>query len=128
MGDLQEIINSTINGAFGPENFVQEKCVSGDTIVELENHGPVTIKELVENRYEDNVLSQNIKGELEFMPVMEWVNNGPTDEWLEIETEDGKVVRVTPNHRIFANGVDIKAEELQVADLLSVANYVPSIA
>jgi hypothetical protein len=25
MGDLQEMINSTINGAFGPENFVQEK-------------------------------------------------------------------------------------------------------
>lgn len=25
MGDLQEMISSTINGAFGPENFVQEK-------------------------------------------------------------------------------------------------------
>jgi len=126
MEDLRQMISSTVEGAFGPENFVQEKCVSGDTIVELENRGTLTIKELVDGRYEDNVLSQKSNGEVEFMPVIDWVNNGPTEEWLEIETEDGKVIRVTPNHRIFANGVDIKAEELQVGDVLSVANYVPS--
>jgi len=126
MGDLQEMINSTINGAFGPENFVQEKCVSGDTIVELEKHGTLTIKELIECRYEDRVLSQKSNGEIEFMPIINWVNNGPTEEWLDIETEDGKVIRVTPNHRIFANGVDIKADELQPGDVLSVVNYTPS--
>lgn len=126
MADLKDMINTTVNGAFGPENFVQEKCVSGDTIVELEKRGKRTIKELVERRYEDSVLSQKTNGEIEFMPVIDWVNNGPTEEWIEIETEDGKVIRVTPNHRIFANGVDIKAEELQVGDVLSVANYVPS--
>jgi hypothetical protein len=123
MQDLRDMINTTVNGSFGPENFVQEKCVSGDTIVELEKRGHTTIKELVENRYEDSVLSQKSNGDLEFMPVLDWCNNGPTKEWLEIETEDDKVIRVTPNHRIFANGVDIKAEELQIGDVLATANY-----
>jgi len=119
MEDLRQMISSTVEGAFGPENFVQEKCVSGDTLVELERHGTLTIKELVENRYEDNILSQDSAGTPVFLPIMDWVNNGLTSEWLEIETEDGQILKVTPNHRIFANGVDVKAEELQIGDTLS---------
>jgi len=118
MNDLKTMIETTVNGAFGPENFVQEKCLSGDTIVNLENRGTVTIKELVEQRYEDSILSQSANGDICYLPILDWVDNGETDEWLEIKTDDGKTLKVTPNHRIFANGVDIKADELQVGDSL----------
>lgn len=120
MEDLYQMIETTVNGAFGPENFVMEKCLSGDTMINLETHGSLTIKELVENKYEDNVLSQQLDGSLVFLPIMDWVDNGASDEWLIIELEDGKTLKVTPNHRIFANGVDVKAEELQIGNLLTV--------
>jgi len=118
MADLKDMINTTVEGAFSPEHFVQEKCLSGSTKVQLENKGEISIKELVENRYEDNILSYNLNGSLEYKPILDWVDNGETDEWLLIETEDGNVIQVTPNHRIFANGVDMKADELKEGDTL----------
>jgi hypothetical protein len=120
MSDLQQMITTTVNGAFGPENFVQEKCLSGDSIVNLENKGAVRLDELVNHRYEDNILSQDLLGNITYQPIMDWVNNGESEEWLEIKTEDGKKILVTPNHRIFANGVDIKAEDLAIGDSLTV--------
>lgn len=120
MADLKDMINTTVNGAFGPENFVQEKCLSGDSIVYLEKRGSMRIDDLVNNRYEDNIMSQDLLGNNMYQPILDWVNNGESDEWLEIETEDGKKILVTPNHRIFANGGDIKAEDLKVGDSLIV--------
>ena len=120
MSDLQQMITTTVNGAFGPENFVQEKCLSGDSLVNLENKGEVRLDELVNHKYEDNILSQDLFGNVMYQPIMDWVNNGESEEWLEIKTEDGKKILVTPNHRIFANGVDIKAEDLVIGDSLTV--------
>jgi len=122
MSDIQDMIEATVTGAFGPENFTQEKCVSGDTILYLQNLGPISIKELVEKKYEDSVLTQTIDGTVCYMPIVDWVDNGETEEWLVIETEDGKIIKVTPNHRIFANGVELKADELNVGDLLVTIN------
>lgn len=118
--NLKQMIETTVNGAFGPENFVQEKCVSGDCLVDLEHRGVTRIDELVNHKYEDNILSQDLSGNLTYQPIMNWVDNGETEEWLEIETEDGKKLLVTPNHRIFANGVDIKAEDLVIGDFVVV--------
>jgi len=126
MADLQDMIQSTVSGAFGPENFVMEKCVSGDTLVKLEKHGTLTIKELVDNQYEDNVLSLDSFDQPIFLPIVNWFDNGLTEDWIEIETEDGHILRVTPNHRIFANGVDVKAEDLQIGDSLSTFLFNPT--
>jgi hypothetical protein len=120
MGDLKKMIDTTVNGAFGPENFVQEKCLTGDSIVNLEHRGNTRIDELVNHKYEDNILSQDLFGNTMYQPIMDWVNHDETEEWLAIETEDGKKLLVTPNHRIFANGVDIKAEDLAIGDSLVV--------
>jgi hypothetical protein len=118
--DLKQMIETTVNGAFGPENFVQEKCVSGDSLVNLEHRGITRIDELVNHKYEDAIMSQDLLGNNMYQPILDWVNNGESEDWLEIETEDGKKILVTPNHRIFANGVDIKAEDLKVGDSLTV--------
>lgn len=123
MSDVYDMIKSTIKGAFGPENFVQEKCLSGESVVQLEKNGPTTIKSVVENRIEDNVLTSNTIGELSYQPIMDWVKYEDSNEWLEIETEDGEIIRVTPNHRFFVEGLDIKAEDLKIGDeLLTVKN------
>lgn len=120
MRDVKEMIDSTVDGAFGPENFVQEKCLSEDTIVTLKNRGEITIEELVKNQYEDDILTINEVGEIEWKPIMDWVDNGPADDWLIIELEDGRKLTVTPNHRIFLEGFDVKAEDLKIGDELIV--------
>ena len=118
MNDLHDMIQVTVKGAFGPENFVMEKCLSGDSIIHLEKHGSTTIDTVVENKIEDNVLTSNDIGELSYQPIMDWVKHENSNEWLEIETEDGEIIRVTPNHRLFVEGLDIKAEDLKVGDEL----------
>ena len=120
MRDVKDMIDSTVEGAFGPENFVQEKCLSGDTIVTLKNRGEITIEELVKNQYEDDILTINEVGEIEWKPIMDWVDNGPSDDWLIIELEDGRKLTVTPNHRIFLEGFNVKAEDLKIGDELIV--------
>jgi len=118
MQDFRNLINTTISGSFGPEHLMTEKCLAGNTVVNLEKRGQITICELVENKYEDRILSQNVDGTLCYLNILDWVDNGETEEWLIIETEDGQKIQVTPNHRIFHEGGDIKAEDLKVGDYL----------
>ncbi len=118
MNDLQQMINTTVNGAFGPENFVQEKCLSGDSKVILKSKGEITISELVKERYEDDILSLDSNGNVIYNKILDWVDNDITNDWLIIELEDGKTIKVTPNHRIILDGYDVKAEELKLGDEL----------
>ena len=37
MGDLQKMIDTTVNGAFGPENFVQEKTDGQNIMISWKN-------------------------------------------------------------------------------------------
>jgi intein/homing endonuclease len=47
------------------------------------------------------------------MDVMVSFNNDDTDEWLEIEVEDGKTIQVTPNHRMYVDGIGyVQAKDL----------------
>jgi intein/homing endonuclease len=39
------------------------------------------------------------------MDVMLSFNNDISDDWLEIELEDGKTIQVTPNHRMYVEGI-----------------------
>lgn len=118
MGDVKDMISAAVSGAFGPENFVQEKCLHGDTMIELKNRGRITIKELVDNRYEDDILSVNETYKKVYLPILDWVNNGIAEEWLCIKTDDGKELMVTPNHRVFLEGFDVEARDLREGDKL----------
>jgi hypothetical protein len=120
MGDFKEMILATVHGLFTPENFITEKCLSGDSLVTLEKNGIVQIKELVEKKYEDKILSIDTDGQVTYLKILDWVDNGITEDWLLIETEDGNKIQVTPNHRIFVDGIDVKAEDLKIGDFLTV--------
>lgn len=120
MADIHEMIQSTVKGAFGPENFVQEKCLSPDSIIQLKENGNKTIKEIVDNKISDMALSFNeITNEVEYAEILNWVKNESSSEWLEIELEDGNVITVTPNHRMFVYGKgDVIADNLKIEDQL----------
>jgi hypothetical protein len=120
MSDIHDMIQSTINGAFGPENFVQEKCLSPDSLIQLKENGTKTIKEIVDNKISDMALSFNeVTNEVEYAEILNWVKNESSNEWLEIELEDGNIVTVTPNHRMFVPGKgDVKAEDLTIGENL----------
>ena len=118
--DLEEMLMTTVNGAFGPENFVQEKCLSPNSIIQLKENGNKTIKEIVDNKISDMALSFNeVTNKIEYAEILNWVKNESSSEWLEIELEDGNIITVTPNHRIFVSGKgDVKAENLCINDEL----------
>lgn len=109
--DLVNIIDNALDGKL---DFVREKCISGDSVISTENYGEMTIAEFVDGDINDRVLSYNDFDNInEFKSVIEKFNNDTTDSWLEIETEDGKTIQVTPNHRIYVIGKGyIQAKDL----------------
>lgn len=110
-GQLKDIVNRALEGNL---ELTREKCIAGDTIIHTEKNGDMIIAEFVDNRIIDKVLSFNEEtGKNEYMDVMASFNNDTTDEWLEIELEDGKTIQVTPNHRMYVEGIGyVEAKDL----------------
>ena len=109
-GQLKDIVNKGLDGEL---EVTKEKCIAGDSILNTENHGEMTIAELVDNDINDRVLSYNEENNSnEYMDVLGKLNNDTDDEWLQIELDDGKIIEVTPNHRIFVDGDYIEARHL----------------
>lgn len=110
-GQLKDIVDKALEGEL---EFTREKCIYGDAIINTENGGDIKIQEYVDNNIQDKVLAYNEEtGENEYMETMARFDNDYSDEWLEIELEDGKRIQVTPNHRIYVEGMGyVKAEDL----------------
>lgn len=119
--DFKELINITANGAFTLDNVVTEKCLHESTLLSLYKNGVKTIKEIVDNKIKDKILSYNFDAnEVIYSDILNWVKNISSFEWLEIITTDNKKIKCTPNHRIYSNNKDIKAETLKIGDPLIV--------
>lgn len=89
-------------------------CCDQDTIIETE-HGPKTIKEIVDAKYVGRVLSFNVdtnKQEMKFVVGHSVQRNN--HDWYEIELIDGTVVKLTGNHRVWipALGAYRRVEDL----------------
>ena len=110
-GDLKNIINNALDGSLG---VVREKCIAGDSLIHTENNGKLPISTFVDENIDDKVLAYNSDtNSNEYMQVMDKFNNDYSDEWLRIELEDGKYIEVTPNHRMFVEGIGyMRADEL----------------
>jgi hypothetical protein len=102
-------------------------CVSGDTLVDIENRGLVTIREIVENKLQGRVKSYNHKAKkIEYHEITGWTKNGsllnPEKDslWYEIETENGQKIRVTGNHLIYLPKIKAyrRADELVEGDVI----------
>jgi intein/homing endonuclease len=110
-GDLKAIIKGALNGNL---ELAREKCVYGDAIIQTEKNGEMTLKEFVDGNVDDKVLAYDeLTHTNEYKNVIAKMNNDDTDEWLEIELEDGKIIQVTPNHRIYVDGTGyVQAKDL----------------
>ena len=103
-------------------------CFPSNTRIMLPDGSHKTIKEIVDTKYDGEILSVNAKGELEPCKVVDWFYNGKTEDWLKIHYKvDGfhgaskRVLTLTPNHHVFRNGEYIEASKLSVGDKLEVS-------
>lgn len=80
-------------------------CLSGDSMIKTKEFGIKTIKYIVENKVKCNVLSYNTKKKKnEYKEVLNYFKDRSLDEevqWFEIETDDGKTLKLTGNHKVF---------------------------
>ncbi len=78
-------------------------CCFENTILETED-GYKTIREICETKYQGKVLSFNHDLEvLEFKSIDNWMIGSETDDWYEIECNDGTFLQLTGNHKIWIN-------------------------
>jgi hypothetical protein len=100
-------------------------CVSGDTLVAIEDKGVLPIREVVENKIQGKVKSYNHKTKkIEYCEIEGWSKNGNLQDpendslWYEIETENGQKIKVTGNHLIYLPKLNVyrRADELVEGD------------
>lgn len=82
-------------------------CVTGDTIIQTKE-GTRTIKEIVEKKLPVEVLSYNVdtkqteyKKVIGYSKNLEDISEVKKTEWFEIETEDGRTLKITGNHPVY---------------------------
>ena len=97
-------------------------CLTGDTEVTILVNGKekrVKLEEM-KNYVGCPIKSYNIEtNQIEWQECYEFLDMGESEELIEIELEDGKVLRCTPDHKIYTkNRGYIKAEELTENDEL----------
>lgn len=117
---------------YGINTIVTGICQTDYCIPENEfvntNYGKIPISDV---KCGDKVLSSDKNGNLSFKKVINKFNNGLRTDILEIETEAGRKIRVTSNHKIFKversnyshKGWDKKIVKVR-ADCLKTGDYI----
>lgn len=86
------------------EKLDGENCLDENTLIETEFDGTKTIRWLCENKYTGRVLTYNVDLECEeFQRILNWAIYDICDEWFELELEDGKIIILTGDHRVWLN-------------------------
>jgi ribonucleoside-diphosphate reductase alpha chain len=89
-------------------------CVTGDTLVET-NAGLKTVKELADNKANFFVKSYNTETlEVEMKPAIAFKTKDNA-KVLKVTTKSGKVITLTPDHRVYTDHGWIEAGELTSA-------------
>ena len=97
-------------------------CVTGDTIVKTDK-GDISIKELIDKVNNNEiviVLSYDIiNDKIEYRQVTDGMLTRKNANIIEIETEDGNKIKLTPDHKVYTeNRGYINAGELTSDDIL----------
>lgn len=98
----------------------QERCISGDTLIETEIIGMVPIEYLYDIGFKGNVKSFNHETLCEeFKELLGFVVNHETKEdWYQITLENGASMKITHNHKVFVKNIGCyrEAKHLKVGD------------
>jgi len=90
-----------------------DECLHPDTLVDVPNN-KVKIKDLKNG---DLVLTRNEEtGVLEYKPIKKIHKNISKEKMFEVKTENGKVMRITGNHKVFTGEVWKRVDELEIGD------------
>jgi hypothetical protein len=103
-------------------------CLSGDTIVKLKNNGNKSLKEIYDNKIEDEILSYNEKKRRnEYKKINNSFKNAVdvqenNHKWYEIQTESGDVIKITGNHLVYLPSLRCwrRVDELNCGDIVLV--------
>ncbi len=114
-------------------NQIREKigvmfgCFHYDARVVLADGSTEKIGKIVNQRMPVEVMSMNPEtGEIAPRPVVDWYDNGETEDWLQFEVEAGggsgkRKFACTPNHVIFTPEGERQAWEIEAGDEVLVA-------
>jgi len=95
-------------GVGGPITGKGADCLTGDSLVTTPK-GRVRIDNLVRSCYRGRVLSYNHSRRRTEWRRVKASRRVSARELIEIETESGRIIRSTPDHRIFVDGLGYKA-------------------
>ena len=88
-------------------------CLTGDSLVRT-IRGPKPIKDLLPC---DTIYSYNIEsGLIEEDIITSWEETDIVNEYLQIDTENGKTIKCTPDHMILTVRGYVKAKDLTEDD------------
>lgn len=97
------------------------KCLEGSSLIQT-TLGELPIKDIVEKEIKCEIYSYNTKtNKIELQPIENYHKYENYSYLLEIETQDGQILKLTPDHKVFtSNRGYIKAEDLTLEDDLIV--------
>lgn len=93
-------------------------CLDYNTILETDK-GPIKIGEIVEKRIFCNLKAFDIeKNQIILTPIKNFFINENNYDWYELETDDGKVLKVTENHKVWLPKLKCwkKVKDLNIED------------
>ena len=100
-------------------------CLSGETLVELQNKGICKLKDVVENQISDKIKCYNHKlKKIVYENIIGYGKNIDINEknnnWFLITLEDGTKIKATANHLFFIKELDAyrRLDELKEGDYL----------
>lgn len=92
---------------FSPEDTVTitrkiHGCVDGSTIIDTQEYGKLTIKEIVDNKIKCNIKCLNtITNEICYCEIGDYYFMPNDGEWYEIELENGMKLKITGNNPVW---------------------------
>jgi tRNA-binding EMAP/Myf-like protein len=110
-------IRSNLNEDFWVMEEKLDGCVQEGTLI-LSNCGDVPIEKV---KVGDNVFSFSLENEkIEVDNVIGVYVRDEVEDWIEITTEDGKVLTVTPNHLVWLPELNCyrRADQIEEGDIL----------
>lgn len=93
-------------------------CLDFNTAIETDK-GKLTIGEIVENNINCNVKAWDfLNNKIIFTPIKNWFINENNFKWYELETDDGKKIKITGNHKVWVTNKNdwIRVEDLEEGD------------
>lgn len=101
-------------------------CCHEDTQL-ITDSGILTIKEICDTKFRGKVLSYDIDSGIEFYDdIIDSLIQKNNNDWYEIELENGILLKLTGNHRIWINNLKCwrKVEDLDGTEDLQITNFI----